>query len=95
MMNSYILSGRFEKANYFNEEENFGIITVKISDSIDNIHILPIVVSKDIYNIIRENVKKDDLMGIKGFISIKNKKMELVASKITFLSQVKEDDYDR
>lgn len=95
MMNSYILTGRFNKANYFNKEEGIGIVTVKVTDSEDSTLILPVNASKDLYNIINENVIEDDLIGIKGFISIKNNKLELIASKITFLSQVKERYYDR
>ena len=101
MLNQTVLVGRLVSDPQINEtEDNRKVTTItlavprsyKNSEGLYDTDFIPCV----LWNGIAENTtnycKKGDLVGVKGRIQIKEDKIEIVAEKVTFLSNNSKED---
>ena len=84
MLNNVMLIGRYYSISKVSEDEH--ILSLVISDKDGDITI-PVTVNKTIADRIDEFCNEGDLFGIKGFISVDNNQLCVIASKISFISK--------
>lgn len=97
MLNQIILVGRVHDIK---QEQEKVIVTLSIPQSFKNTsgeyetNIIDISTYGTIAETTQEYVKKGDLIGVRGRLQRleKNKKLEVIAEKVTFLSTRKEDE---
>ena len=81
MLNQLVLVGRLQNDLELEKYEN----KVKL-DIINNDKVITCYIYNDIALRTLEYCKKDDLVGIKGHLTMEDNKLEIVVEKITFLS---------
>lgn len=86
MLNTVMLIGRYYSVNESNDYYSLSLI---IKDSSDCDMTIPIAINKHLYDLFLKHFEDNDLVGIKGYISIKDNDLIIVASKVTFLSSRK------
>lgn len=86
MLNTVILIGRYYSVNESNDCYSVSLV-VKDESNCDMT--IPVSINKHIYDLFLKHCEEKDLVGIKGFISIKDNELILIASKVTFLSSRK------
>ncbi len=97
MLNQIILVGRVHDIK---QEQKKVIVTLAIPQSFKNISgeyeidIIDVSIYGTIAETTKEYVKKGDLIGVRGRLQRleKNKKLEVIAEKVTFLSTRKENE---
>lgn len=97
MLNQIILVGRVQDIK---QEQKKVIATLSVPQSFKNIsgeyevNIIDVSIYGTIAETTQEYVKKGDLIGVRGRLQRleKNKKLEVIAEKVTFLSTKKEDE---
>lgn len=83
MLNTVMLIGRYYSVNESNDCYSLSLI---VKDSSDCNMTIPIAINKHLYDLFLEHCEDNDLVSIKGYISIKDNEVIIVASKIKFLS---------
>lgn len=91
MFNNFTVVGRFHNSNEFDDKNS--IIFLIVKNNINHGVILPFIVSKNMVDKMNNYMKKSDLVGIKGFISIKNNSIELIATNVAWLNQKNMNNY--
>ena len=84
MLNNLILIGRYYSIDKVSEDVH--ILSLVISNEDGDIT-LPITVNKKIADRINELCNEGDLFSVKGFISVDNNQLCVIASKLSFISK--------
>ena len=85
MLNQAVLVGRVVKIE--NEVMTLAVPrNFKNGDGIYEFDCIPCVLWKGIADSVKNNCKKNDFVGIKGWLSATNNKLKLIAEKITYFS---------
>lgn len=96
MLNQIVLVGRLKEIEYEDEVNvEFTLVVPRNYKNIDGIYEednIPVYISGSIAKNFKEYCKKGDLIGVKGRIQVKDNDIEIVAEKITFLSNKKVDE---
>lgn len=90
MCNNFVLVGRLVTIS--NVEDGNVILTIGLrKEDSEEQELIPITLKGTIASSVNEYCEKGNIMGIKGKITNKEDKIELVADKVTFLSSRKEE----
>lgn len=101
MLNQIVLVGRLVEDLEIKENENgkkVAYITLAVPRAFKNVDgvyetdFIECILWQGIAQSTSEYCKKGDLIGVKGRIQSNNKKIEIVAEKVTFLSNKKENE---
>ena len=101
MLNQIVLVGRLVEDLEIKENENgkkVAYITLAVQRAFKNVDgvyetdFIECILWQGIAQSTSEYCKKGDLIGVKGRIQSNNKKIEIVAEKVTFLSNKKENE---
>lgn len=86
MLNTIMLIGRYYSVNESNDCYSLSLV---VKDSSDCDMPIPITINKHLYDLFIEHCEDNALVGIKGFISIENNELIIVATKVSLLSSKK------
>lgn len=84
MFNNFNVIGRFK--NYYESKDNKTIVSLILTNDINGSIILPFIVSKNMIDKMKDYMKENDLVGIKGNISISKQSIKLIATNVISLS---------
>lgn len=95
-MNNLMIVGRIEKSPIINEKENSVEFTLKVGRTYQNkngeyeVDFIPIKIFGPMKQGVLDHCKENDVIGIRGRLSkLKNKNLEIVIEKISFLANGK------
>lgn len=89
MLNQVFLVGRLSKDIAFNNNEM--VINIAIPKNTQDTDYIDVKLGEEMARNIANYCRKGDILGIKGKVSSLNGTIEIVAEKITFLSNGKEN----
>lgn len=70
-------------------DNNTYILIVSLQDNLDNNISIPILINKNLYESLLDYCIEDDILGIKGLISLCEDQIQIVGNKIILLSSKK------
>ena len=86
MLNTVMLIGRYYSVSESNDCYSLSLI---VKDNSDCNMTIPITINKHFYDLFLKHCEDNDLVGINGYISIKDNELIIIASKVSFLSSRK------
>lgn len=70
-------------------DNNTYILIVSLQDKLNNNISIPILINQNLYELLLEYCIENNMLGIKGFISLCEDQIQIVGNKITLLSSKK------
>jgi len=92
MMNTFLILGRYVTSEVLDEKNNTAIIVLEATDPTNDKFPLSFIISKDLSEQCSKYCHKNDLVGIKGFISLEDDEIKLVSTKISFMARESDND---